>query len=173
VVTIALAAAEHGHDVAVVQLRRDVRFAAEPFELVARQQRRLRQHLQRHTAAERLLHRVEHDAHAAATQLADDAEVAELRQRRQRDAAAPTAARRTLAFDVFERDQRRQQLAQALGMGRVLLRKGLDVDGTLSMPLQELLGQQVQWIALGRFVGRAHGSPRLPRYPLSRPSART
>ena len=67
----------HRDDVGVVQLRRRLRLGLEPLQLPRVQGRGERQHLQRDAAVEGHLLRLVHDAHAAAAQLADDAEVAQ------------------------------------------------------------------------------------------------
>jgi hypothetical protein len=73
-----LANAEDGDDVRVVQPGRRLRFALETRaqRLVGEKMRR--QHLERDPPAKRLLHRLVHHAHAAAADLADDAELADL-----------------------------------------------------------------------------------------------
>src|SRR5690606_22607745 len=77
VVAVTLTAAVDRHDVGVVQARRNLGLAAEALELIAGQQRGLRQHLQRDAAIQRFLYRLKYHAHAAATQFALNAEVTE------------------------------------------------------------------------------------------------
>ena len=75
--TLVLAHAEHGNDVGVVQPRGGLRLAAEALQLLGVQQRLLGQHLDGDVPVERLLERLVDNAHAAAADLADDAEIAQ------------------------------------------------------------------------------------------------
>ena len=68
-----------GDDVRVVERGGGAGFVLEAGELLLVEHRRERQHLQRDAAAERELLRFVDHAHAAAAELAEDAEVAELR----------------------------------------------------------------------------------------------
>ena len=75
------ALAAHGidrHDVRVVELRRGQGLGLEPAELGRVHRRRERQHLERHTAVQRALHGLVDHAHAAAADLRDEAEVAQI-----------------------------------------------------------------------------------------------
>ena len=61
----------------MVQVGGRLRFVLEALELLRVQRRGEGQHLQGHPPAQRELHRLVDDAHAAAADLADDAEVAQ------------------------------------------------------------------------------------------------
>src|SRR5262249_47661398 len=67
----------HRHDVGVMQLRSRVRFIAKALQLSRIHRSGKRQDLQRHLPAERDLLRLVDDAHAAATDFAEDTEVTE------------------------------------------------------------------------------------------------
>ena len=74
---VALADAEDGHDVGVMQPPGRLGLAAEAGKVRRVQQRRGRQHLEGHVPAERFLLRLVNDAHAAPAHLTQDAIVAE------------------------------------------------------------------------------------------------
>ena len=86
---VVLAHAEDRDDVGVVQPRRGPRLPLEPQHLLRVGQRRIGEDLQGHAAAERLLLGLVDDAHAAAADLAEDAVVAQLLQRRGVAVGAP------------------------------------------------------------------------------------
>jgi hypothetical protein len=69
--------AEDRHDIRVVQLGRCLRFVLETLQLLGIQGGGKRQHLQRHAAAERDLHRFINHAHAAAADFPNDAEISQ------------------------------------------------------------------------------------------------
>ena len=174
---IGLAAVEHRHDVRVVQSRGGLRFAPEAFELVAGQEARLRHHLERNAAIEGLLHRLEHDTHAATTDFANDAILAEALQLRQPQPAAAGCRRLAIALCAFEHQQRLAEVAQfcaALGMLRC---KTLWSDRlTASHCGEECLAQHVERVALVvRWIALevAHGCAKPPSSPLSLVNART
>ena len=79
-----LADAEDRHDVGVVQLGRRPRLALGTRSRLASSSSACRQHLQGDVPAQRVLLGLVDDAHAAAADLAEDAVVAQLPQRRQR-----------------------------------------------------------------------------------------
>ena len=79
---VLLADAEDGHDVGVVQPGGRLRLAKKPLQARGRGHPGRRQDLQRHVPAERLLLRLVDDAHAAAADLPQDAEIAQPLQRR-------------------------------------------------------------------------------------------
>ena len=74
---VLLADAEDRHDVGVVQVGRGAGLAVEAADLLGVEQGRRAQDLQRHATAERLLLGLVDDAHAAAADLAEDAEIAQ------------------------------------------------------------------------------------------------
>ncbi len=76
----ALADAEDGHDVGVVQPPGRLGLAAEAGQVRRVQERRGRQHLESNVPAERFLLRLVNDAHAAPAHLTQDAVVAEALQ---------------------------------------------------------------------------------------------
>ena len=86
---VVLADAEDRHDVGVVQPGRGPGLAAEPLQVGRPQQAVHGQHLQRDVPAQRLLHGLVDDAHAAAADLAEDAVVAQLRGHRARPGRPP------------------------------------------------------------------------------------
>ena len=103
VVDAALAADRvHRDDVRVVELRGGLGLDAEPGDLAGVDGGGERQDLQRHAAAQRALDGLVDDAHAAAAQLADDAEVADPWGRRHRPARGPDrrSGIRTASCDV-------------------------------------------------------------------------
>src|SRR5262249_48879228 len=69
---------EDRHNVGVMQACRGLRFVLEPLKLPAIQRRGERQYLERDAAAERNLLRFVDDSHAAAADLAEKLEVAEV-----------------------------------------------------------------------------------------------
>src|SRR5262249_23144830 len=74
-----LAGGIDGHDVGVVKLRRPGRLAAEALDGLPRQAQAGAEDFERDMAAQRGLHRLVDDAHAAAAQLADQLELAQPR----------------------------------------------------------------------------------------------
>ena len=70
-------------DVLVPEARRRLRLVFESLQMPRVHRPRVRQHLQCDPPAERNLLRLEHDAHAAPADLADQPEIAQLAQRRQ------------------------------------------------------------------------------------------
>ena len=91
-----------GHDVRVVQVRRRLRLVLEALERLVAQDGREGQDLQRHLAAERDLGRLVDDAHPASADLAEDAEVAQLADRRARLGVREGGQGRAPAGDAAE-----------------------------------------------------------------------
>ena len=86
---------------------------------------------------------------------------------------AARARRRAVPLHFFELEQRRQQLHQLPGVRGVLLSVALWCHRlTGPVQLQEPLDQQVDRVPRGRSVA-THPSPKPPRMPFRRPSART
>ena len=67
----------HGHDIGVMQLGGGLGFVVETLQLLGVEGGGEGQHLQGHAASQRQLHRFIDDAHAAATDLAQDGKIAE------------------------------------------------------------------------------------------------
>ena len=65
----------HGHDVRVAQARRHARFATETLAMLLGRRELVPQNLDRDQAMQRDVARKEHDAHSAASDLADDLEL--------------------------------------------------------------------------------------------------
>ncbi|MCG3180811.1 MAG: hypothetical protein BIFFINMI_03174 [Phycisphaerae bacterium] len=148
------------HDVGVVQPRRDAGLALEALELALVGQRQRGQHLERDAAAERLLLGFVDDAHAAAADLADDAEVAQLLELRRSERGPPVAAALAAGFEPLQRGDGGEQVADLVGKGRV--ERGVFVDGrAFASPSagDELLGQRLDRVALCRRVSHS-GSAR-------------
>ena len=105
------------HDVRVVQLRRRLGLVLEALQLPGVQRRRERQHLEGDAPAQRQLHRLVDDAHAAAADLADDAEIAERLRRAGASVAGVDGARRSAAGAVnhVEGVEVRRQLVGEVG----------------------------------------------------------
>jgi hypothetical protein len=120
VIALALADGVDGHDVRVAEPRGDPRFAAEPLDRAPGPGERGAEHLERDHATERELLGLEHDAHPAPADLADDPEVAEHRVLGRRGALP--------LEEAVERLQRREPVAQELPEMRV--------------PLQDLVGRR-------------------------------
>jgi len=140
--------AEDGHDVGVVQPRRRLRLALEALQQVRPRRRLGRQHLEGDVAAERFLHRLVDDAHAAAADLAQQQVLAEPPGvgrpgggRQGRETAARGPARRP------QRQRRRHQLAQLAGVLRVLAQAGFQVDAFAGL---EARGEPVDQLGQGR-----------------------
>ena len=145
---VGITAIEDRHDVRVVQARRGLRFAPEPLELVAGEQARLRQHLQRHTASQRLLHGFEDHAHATAADLAHDAIVAEPLELGHGRTPLASRARLAIAASLLQHQQRRQQFQQSRTVVAMLGRERLRRHRfAIPKPGQKLLGQQIERVA--------------------------
>ena len=115
--------AEHRHDIRVVQLCRSPGFALESLQRSGVEQCGLGQHLDRDVPRERFLLGLVDDSHAAAADLADDAEVAELCRHPGRSDGR-TAVLLAAQGDLFHGLNRREEFADllgALGMGRFVL----------------------------------------------------
>jgi hypothetical protein len=113
----------------------------------------MREHLQRDAPSERLLHRLEDDAHPAAPDLAHDAVAPELSQCRM--------IGRCLAC-VLERNQRRQQLAQLVRVCGMQRAETIDRDTfARAQSRDELLDETFDRSEIAR-VRRAR--PHLPRW---------
>jgi hypothetical protein len=103
---VALADAEDGDDIRVVQPRRGPGFEAEPLEMGPIRRARGPEYLERHMAAEGLLHGLIDDAHAAPADLVEDPIIAE--PARGGDLAGGGSTR-------LPRSRRGQQLADPAG----------------------------------------------------------
>ena len=112
---------EDRHDVGVVQLRRRLGLVLETLQLAGVQCRRERQHLEGDATAQRQLHRLVDDAHAAAADLADDVKIAEGfdgRRIARRRARRRTRPKRAGAVDHVEGVEIRRQRSREVGEAR-------------------------------------------------------
>ena len=171
---VLLADAEDRDDVRVVEPRGRVGFADEALAALRVQLRVRGQYLEGDRTAERLLHRLEHDAHPAAADLADDAEVAKAVRERFLLGRASRAAE--LLEDFHLRDGR-EQFAELLGVvgvsGRVVADGGVLAA---AQAVRELLGQHVHWVAIiggGHALSSAANPGSVSRICFNRASART
>src|SRR5262249_24907728 len=147
--------AEDGDDVGVVQARRGLRLAVKALQVRRAGQARLGQDLEGDVPAERLLHRLVDDAHAAPADLPQDAVVAQLPGHGGR-VARGRRGRTAYGAEFLEHDQGREQLLDLFRPFQVPLRElGEAVPVARAEALQDLLGELFQGVALGRLAG--HG----------------
>jgi hypothetical protein len=161
VVHAALAAdAVHRDDVWVVQAGGGLGLDAEPLDLPGVHRGGHRQELQRHAAAQRDLLGLVDDPHAAAADLADQPEVAQLAEpgrRVGRRGPDPVRSSNRPLAQVVHQLQRRDQQPQPLGLRRVAGEEVLHVHRIARLePVGELLDQVLE----ERFVAviRARGT---------------
>ncbi len=108
--------AEDRHDVGVAQPRRRPRLPLEPQPLLDVGEGRVRQDLQRHASTERFLFGLVDDAHAAPTDLAENAVVAQsLQPRRGVNGHTAGGFVGAVGAEIFHPDQDREDLADLVG----------------------------------------------------------
>ena len=157
-----------GDDVGMVEASGGARLELEPPQVVGAQERVEREDLEGDAASEGHLLGLVDEAHAAAADRADDAEVTQLARPGAIEIlpAAPAGLLLERA-EVLEEEERGEDLADLLGQlgmpRRVLLDRG---RLSTAMPLEELPGQAIDGIEDG--AGVAHGSRAL--FPRSRAS---
>ena len=127
-------------DVGVVQLRGGLGLDAEPGDLAGVDGGGERQDLQRHATAERALHGLVDDAHAAAPQLADDAEITESRSVRCR-LIISDRRRSDRAGQFLDQMQTIEARPQAFGDRRVLVDPFFRVDRPACLHLDQIVSQ--------------------------------
>ncbi len=169
------------HDVGVVQPRRRLRLAAEPFQGQAVFRNLAGQDLERHLAAQAdLLGLVDHP-HAAPADLAEDAVIAQPPLlARGWGRRGLRAVRPGVAVDrqvLLDHHQGRQQLADLVGQLGVAGGQVLDARPLAGPePRQERLGDDLEGVAIDGRVAHGHSSEIAPgkaaRISLSRSSAR-
>ncbi len=155
--------AEDRHDVSVVQPGHGAGLALEALQLRPADQAVVRQHLECDMPAERLLHRLVDDAHAAAADLAQDAVLPQLARDWDavpRRGGVRAAGRLTGHGAKFlHHDQGWKQIANLLRQLRVAV--GVLSQGrvlALAVALGELVGQVVQQVGSGLGFGHDQGS---------------
>jgi hypothetical protein len=114
------------------------------------EQRLPRQHFHGDVAAERFLIGLVNDAHAAAADFAENAEIAESLQLRRAQRNSHAAGFFLLRFEMFDGGDRRENIANILGEIRIS-RRVLGDRGRLpaALALDEFGGQEFQRIAIG------------------------
>ncbi len=146
VVPVLLANAEDRHDVGVVELGRGARLALEPLAPAGVEQAVARQDLDRDTSREGCLLGLVDDAHAAASELAHDAEVAQAVKIPAR-AAGQGAGPCGRCLDAFDLQNHGEEFADLPGVLRVHAR--VLFHGRLlstPAPLGEFGRQLVKWV---------------------------
>ena len=138
-------------DVPVLELRGGARLVSKALQLASIEKARKGQHLERHASTERDLLRLVHDAHAAAADLPDDAEVAD----------GLRGPRRALVIDAVEPPQELGLRAHVVGDVAVRVEELGDaarVAGRFELedPVDE---SSDSLLFLRSRAGRAHGSP--------------
>jgi hypothetical protein len=150
-----LADLEDGHDIGVMEPGRGAGLVAEPLQGLGVAARAGREDLQGHLSAQRdLLGLVDHP-HAAAADLAEDAEVADLAQGRRRPGRFVSALVLADLLGLLEPDHRREQVADLFGQLRVAIDVFLE-RRPFATPeaFREFLRQLIEQVILSRFRDR-------------------
>jgi hypothetical protein len=160
---VLFAYAEHRHDVGVVQPRGAARFALEALNLPAVERAAAAEHFQGHAAAERFLFRFVDDAHAAAADFPQDAEIAQVIQRRAHAGPRPVQGRlderlrvARIGPDLFHHHQGGKERTDLIGQLGELAGVLFQCRGLSAPPaLDELFSQLFDRVAAG--IGCVHG----------------
>ena len=154
---VVLSHAKHGDDIGVVQSCRGLCLALETPQMKRVQQRLPGQDLHGHVPAERFLERLVDDAHAAAADFAEDAEIAQAFQpdpAQRRTGAAPLLL---VGLHLFHHGDGREKLLDLRRQVRVPCRVlGDRRQLAAALPLHEFGRQDLQRIAF--FLGFKHGN---------------